>query len=90
MILEKKSFDQNIKAGNLNPFLQSSVVLCSYQFIRSKDAYVKQVQWDLVIIDEAHRLRNVYKPTNKVGNAIAKTVESILLKNGEKSSFPDF
>ena len=74
MILEKKSFDQNIKAGNLNPFLQSSVVLCSYQFIRSKDAYVKQVPWDLVIIDEAHRLRNVYKPTNKVGNAIKAAV----------------
>jgi len=70
-ILEKKSFDQQIKAGNLNPFHQKdSVVICSYQFVRSKDAYVKQMNWDLVIIDEAHRLRNVYKPTNKVGNAI--------------------
>lgn len=70
-ILEKKSFDQQIKTGNLNPFYQKdSVVICSYQFVRSKDAYVKQMNWDLVIIDEAHRLRNVYKPTNKVGNAI--------------------
>lgn len=74
IILEKKSFDQSIKAGNLNPFLQSSVVLCSYQFVRSKDMYVQQVPWDLVIIDEAHRLRNVYKPTNKVGNAIKAAV----------------
>lgn len=71
MIIEKKSFDQQIKAGNLNPFHQKdSVVICSYQFVRSKEAYVKQMNWDLVIIDEAHRLRNVYKPTNKVGNAI--------------------
>lgn len=70
-ILEKKSFDQQIKAGNLNPFHQKdSVVICSYQFVRSKDAYVKQMNWDLVIIDEAHRLRNVYKSKNKVGNAI--------------------
>lgn len=70
-ILEKKIFDQEIKLKNLNPFhQQDSVVICSYQFVRSKDAYVQQVNWDLVVIDEAHRLRNVYKPTNKIGNAI--------------------
>jgi len=73
-ILEKKSFDQAIKTGNLNPFQQNSVVLCSYQFVRSKDVYIKQVPWDLVIVDEAHRLRNVYKPTNKIGNAIKAAI----------------
>lgn len=71
VILERKSFDQEIKSGNLNPFDQKDVVvICSYQFVRSKDLYVKQTKWDLVIIDEAHRLRNVYKTTNKVGKAI--------------------
>src|SRR6202795_1726409 len=30
-ILETKSFNEAIRAGNLNPFQQSSVVLCSYQ-----------------------------------------------------------
>jgi ERCC4-related helicase len=71
MILEKKSFDQQIKSKNLNPFHQAdTVVICSYQFVRSKDAYVTQTPWDLVIVDEAHRLRNVYKPNNKVANAI--------------------
>ncbi len=76
MILEKKSFDQQIKAGNLNPFHQKdAVIICSYQFVRSKDAYIKQTPWDLVIIDEAHRLRNVYKPTNKVGNAIKNALD---------------
>ena len=75
MILEKKSFDQQIKNKNLNPFQQrDTVVICSYQFVRSKDAYVSQVPWDLVIIDEAHRLRNVYKPNNKVANAIKAAI----------------
>ncbi len=32
------------------------------------------VPWDLVVIDEAHRLRNVYKPTNKIANAIKQAV----------------
>ncbi len=31
---------------------------------------MENIKWDLVIIDEAHRLRNVYKASNKIGNAI--------------------
>jgi len=38
----------------------------SYQFARNKAADVAHTPWDLVVIDEAHRLRNVYKPSNVV------------------------
>lgn len=70
-ILETKSFNQNIKDKNLNPFNQKdSIVICSYQFAKSKSAYLEVTTWDLVIIDEAHRLRNVYKTSNIIGNAI--------------------
>src|SRR5579859_6393744 len=74
VILETKTFNEQIKQGNLNPFARNEVVICSFQFARSKEAYVRQVDWGLVIIDEAHRLRNVYKPTNKIGNAIKAAV----------------
>ena len=73
-ILEAKSFNQFIKQGNLNPLDQPSIVICSYHFARAKDSYLKQVNWDLVIIDEAHRLRNVYKPNNRIANAIKAAV----------------
>jgi len=69
-ILEAKSFNQEIKRGNLNPFEQSDILICSYQFARAKETYLQLVQWDLVIIDEAHRLRNVYRPDNKIGKSI--------------------
>ena len=46
------------------------IVLCSYQFVYAKRELVKQVVWDLVVIDEAHRLRNIYKGT--------KTAEGIV------------
>lgn len=72
VILETKSFNHEIKQGNLNPFDQKEIILCSYQFVKSKEPYVQQLPWDLVVIDEAHRLRNVYKPTNKIGNAIKR------------------
>jgi adenine-specific DNA-methyltransferase len=28
------------------------------------------MSWDLVVIDEAHRLRNVYKPSNIIANTL--------------------
>jgi ERCC4-related helicase len=70
VILETKSFNEQIRAGNLNPFDRSEIVLCSFQFARSKEPYLRQVAWNVAVIDEAHRLRNVYKPTNKIGNAL--------------------
>ncbi|MCK6600343.1 MAG: DEAD/DEAH box helicase [Bacteroidetes bacterium] len=76
-ILEAKSFNEKIKSGNLNPFDQSEIILCSYQFARSKDAYLKSIRWDLVVIDEAHRLRNVYKPGNKIARSIKESLEKV-------------
>ncbi|MHB1953113.1 MAG: SNF2-related protein [Sulfobacillus sp.] len=74
MILENRSFNEGIRAGNLNPFRHNAVVLCSYQFARVKAPYLRQTAWDLVVIDEAHRLRNVYKPGAKIANAIKQAV----------------
>lgn len=75
IILETKSFNQEISKANFNPFIQSeNIVICSYQFIKSKAIYVTKVEWDLVVIDEAHRLRNVYKTTNKIAKAIKEAV----------------
>ncbi len=70
LILESKTFNDCIGDGNLNPFNRDEIVICSYQFARTKAPYLKQTQWDLVVIDEAHRLRNVYKPANKISNTI--------------------
>ena len=73
-ILEARTFNDTVRAGNLNPFQQEAVIICSYQFARTKEPYVRQTPWDLVVIDEAHRLRNVYKPTNKIALAIKQAV----------------
>lgn len=75
-ILETKTFNEEIKRGNLNPFEQPRIILCSFQFARTKSDYIRQTPWDLVVIDEAHRLRNVYKATNKIANAIKTAIAS--------------
>ncbi len=64
-ILEHRSFNEAVRVGNLNPFIRDEILLCSYQFARTKEAYLNQTPWDLVVIDEAHRLRNVYKSSSK-------------------------
>jgi ERCC4-related helicase len=74
VILEARSFNAAVRAGNLNPFEQEAIVVCSYQFARSKEPYLRQTDWDLVVIDEAHRLRNVYKTSSKVALAIKQAV----------------
>ena len=76
IILEGKSFNEYIKQGIFNPFDQEKIIICSYNFASNKDSYIKNVNWDLVIIDEAHRLRNVYKNSNKISNNIKQALEN--------------
>jgi SNF2 family DNA or RNA helicase len=61
-ILESRSYNEAKKKGVSRPFLQDGrVVITSYEFASAKAPDVAAGQWDLVVFDEAHRLRNVYK-----------------------------
>ena len=79
-ILETKSYKDIVKQGNDSPFESGdTIVICSYQFARNKANDVEVVPWDLVVIDEAHRLRNVYKSSN----IIATTLKRVLQKRNK-------
>ncbi len=57
------------KNGGGNPFDQKDkAVICSYNFAAAKAAAVAQVPWDMVVIDEAHRLRNVHRSRTRLQN----------------------
>jgi len=74
VILEARSFNAAVRAGKRNPFDLGSderaVVVCSYQFAARKAEELATCRWDLAVLDEAHRLRNVYKPGAKTATAI--------------------
>jgi ERCC4-related helicase len=75
LILEAKNYNAIRKQERQNPFLfASGPIICSYQFAKAKADDVKGIDWDLVVLDEAHRLRNVYKTSN----VIAKTLKEAL------------
>ena len=74
-ILEAKSYNVAIRQGQFRPFeAPEKIVICSYQFAKSKAGDVQAVPWDLVVIDEAHRLRNVYKPSNVIANTLKQAL----------------
>jgi SNF2 family DNA or RNA helicase len=77
-ILETKSYNAALKQGHDRPFEandKDTVVICSYQFARNKANEVERVAWDLVVVDEAHRLRNVYKTSNVIANTLRRSLK---------------
>jgi ERCC4-related helicase len=74
-ILESKNYNKAKKDGAINPFdIRDQVVICSYNFVSLKENDVHATQWDLVILDEAHRLRNVYKSGNVMGTKLRRAL----------------
>lgn len=71
IIMESAMYNKSKKEGKVNPFdMADKVIICSYNFASRKSSDLHNVPWDLVIMDEAHKLRNVYKKTNVTGNKL--------------------
>lgn len=64
-------------AGGPGPFEQPAVIVCSYQFAAKHAARVAAVSWDLVVIDEAHRLRNAWRATTGTGQALVSALTTV-------------
>jgi superfamily II DNA or RNA helicase len=61
MILEAKSYRERQKQGQRRPFeIKDAIVVTSYEFGALKAPELGATEWDLIVFDEAHRLRNVF------------------------------
>lgn len=90
-VIDTKSFMSAQRSGVTNPLDRGSrsfsgadttesapaVLVCSFHFAASRDDFLLSTPWDLVVVDEAHRLRNVYKPTNKIGRKIRSALVNV-------------
>ncbi|MBB4255298.1 SNF2-related protein [Rhizobium sp. BK008] len=75
-IMEAGRYRELKKAGHKQPFQAvKGVVITSYEFAAMKKDDLRMARWDLVVFDEAHRLRNVYK---KNGSQRAKDLRDAL------------
>lgn len=75
VILDARTYHQAQVNGNPNPFLANGVVITSLNFASKMRSEIRAVPFDLVVIDEAHKLRNAYRPSNKMGQNIKWAVE---------------
>ncbi len=58
-----------------NVFEQNGPVIASIPFGANRPEQLSRVPWDLVIVDEAHRLRNAWRPNHKTGKALRLALE---------------
>lgn len=75
-ILDGKSFKEELVRGNKNPFEQKEkIVITSYQFASRHSEALFLANFQLSVIDEAHKLRNYHKGEKaKMSFAIASSL----------------
>lgn len=75
IILEKQKYEE-LKSTKKSIFgNKEEIIICSYQFFVNHADEFKMIMWDLVVMDEAHKLRNVYQKTNVIGNTIKTSLK---------------
>lgn len=52
------------------PLGQKAIIILSYHYANKIRDELKAINWNLVVIDEAHKLRNAYRESNKIGQGI--------------------
>lgn len=75
-VIESQSFNAKYKNGSKNPMDDGkSIKICSYQFASKKAEFIQLTSWDLIVLDEAHYLRNVHKNTESIAARIKNAIK---------------
>lgn len=74
IVLDAKTYRDLLRLGKA-PLSEKAVIVMSFNFANKIRDELKSIAWNLVVIDEAHKLRNAYRPSNKVGQGIRWATE---------------
>jgi len=74
-VIDAKAYHEAQTDGNINPFMDNHILICSLHYASSKADDLRAIPWDLVVIDEAHKLRNAYRQSNRLGQKIRWAIE---------------
>ena len=66
----------------------SNLFIASYENVRSCEAYIK-IQWDLVILDEAQKIKNTQTLTNKTARALKARFRVAVTGTPVENNFSD-
>lgn len=73
-VLDLKTWNMARKDGVYDPFKNGKISIISYPFANRMEYALAQIPWDLVVIDEAHKLRNAHRSSNKIGNSLKRSL----------------
>ena len=74
VVLDAKTWRDTIKKGQ-SPLNQKAIIILSYHYANRMREELKAIAWNLVVIDEAHKLRNAYRESNKIGQGLRWALE---------------
>lgn len=74
-ILDAKTWKQLEKEGVSNPLNNGNVVIMSYHYAARLETQLLIESWHLVVIDEAHKLRNAHRSSNKMGQSLKRALQ---------------
>lgn len=73
-ILDAKRVTEMRKADDENPFRrEDGIIILSYEYAARMAEELRHIPWDLVVCDEAHKLRNVYKAKETSRSAVLRS-----------------
>ena len=70
VVIDRKVWNALQREGHPNPFDCGKVVVISYGFAARMKDDLRAIPFDIVVLDEAHKLRNAYQPSRKGGQAV--------------------
>lgn len=73
-VLDARTWKQQRDVGVYNPLDQDVISIMSFHFAAGLEEQLRTIPWDLVVIDEAHRLRNAHRDSHRTGQALKRAL----------------
>lgn len=73
-VLDARTWHLLREGGTYDPLDRDVISIMSIQFAARMEAQLGAVPWDLVVIDEAHKLRNAHRKSHETGQALKRAL----------------
>jgi superfamily II DNA or RNA helicase len=76
-ILDSITWKRLRKEGVHDPLGRECITIMSISFAARMEPALRAIPWDLVVIDEAHKLRNAHRDSHRTGQAIKRALAGV-------------
>ncbi|WP_058087545.1 SNF2-related protein [Aquabacterium parvum] len=73
-VLDARTWGLLRKAGEFDPLNRDVISVMSYNFATRMEKQLGAIPWDVVVIDEAHKLRNAHRKSHETGQSLKRAL----------------